>query len=170
VTDSRIVYRNPWMTVREDRLTRPDGTDALWGVVCKPDFALVIPVENDGFHLVEQFRHPVGRRCWEFPQGSDPGVTDLAETARIELAEETGLRAGSMRLLGTLDNAHGYSSQRFAVYLATGLTPGERSLGPDEQDMRQAFVPRAEFERMVRAGEIVDSNTVAAYALLALAG
>ncbi|MFF3500665.1 hypothetical protein [Streptomyces sp. NPDC003247] len=36
----------------------------------KPDFVLVVPRERDGFHLVEQYRYPVGGRFWEFPQGA----------------------------------------------------------------------------------------------------
>ena len=61
---TREVYRNPWMAVREDEIRRPDGSDGIYSVVDKPDFALVIPAEPDGFHLVEQYRYPVRRRAW----------------------------------------------------------------------------------------------------------
>jgi hypothetical protein len=67
---SRQVYRNAWMTVREDQVERDDGSTGIYGVVDKPDFALVIPAADNGFWLVEQFRYPAGRRAWEFPQGS----------------------------------------------------------------------------------------------------
>ena len=53
---TREVYRNPWLTLREDEIRRPDGSAGIYSVVDKPDFALVIPAEPDGFHLVEQFR------------------------------------------------------------------------------------------------------------------
>src|SRR3954447_4082341 len=119
---SRVVYRNAWMTVREDEVRRPDGSRGVYGVIEKPDSALVLPRWADGFWLVEQFRYPVGRRAWEFPQGSwgagGPGG-DQAELARRELAEETGLRAGTLRHLGHLFEAYGYATQGFDVYLAT---------------------------------------------------
>jgi hypothetical protein len=51
---SREVYRNPWMTVREDEIVRDDGSLGNYGVVDKPDFALVIPQDDTGFWLVEQ--------------------------------------------------------------------------------------------------------------------
>ncbi|KFA94757.1 hypothetical protein [Archangium violaceum] len=35
---SREVYRNQWMTVREDSIQRQDGSTGLYGVVLKPDF------------------------------------------------------------------------------------------------------------------------------------
>lgn len=40
---SREVYRNAWMSVREDDIRRPDGSEGVYGVVDKPDYALVIP-------------------------------------------------------------------------------------------------------------------------------
>ena len=96
--NTRVVYQNPWMVVREDEIRRPDGSPGIFGVVEKPDFALVMPRWRDGFWLVELFRYPVGRRAWEFPQGSSGrGASgDQAALARQELAEETGLRAEAL--------------------------------------------------------------------------
>ena len=70
---SREVYRNDWMTVREDRVRRPDGSDGIYGVIDKPTYALIIACDGDRFRLVEQFRYPLGLRRWEFPQGTAPG-------------------------------------------------------------------------------------------------
>lgn len=36
-------YVNPWMTVREDEIRRPDESVGIYGVVDKPDFALSYP-------------------------------------------------------------------------------------------------------------------------------
>jgi 8-oxo-dGDP phosphatase len=165
---TREVYRNPWISVREDEVRRPDGSEGIYSVIDKTDFALVVPAERDGFHLVEQYRYPVGGRYWEFPQGTAPGGTVLApeDLARAELAEETGLRAGSMELLGHLHCAYGMSSQGFDVFLATDLTAGPTAREASEQDMRQRWVGRDEFDAMVRDGRITDDSTLAAYALL----
>ena len=162
---SREVYRNRWLSLREDRIRRPDGSDGLYSVVDKADFALVIPAERDGFHLVEQYRYPVGGRFWEFPQGTGTAATP-EDLARAELAEETGFRAGSLERLGHLHCAYGMSSQGFDVFLATDLTPGPTAREASEQDMRQQFFPRADFEALVRDGKVTDDSTLAAYALL----
>ncbi len=158
------------MTVREDAIRRGDGTDGIYGVVDKPTAAVVIPRDGDRLHLVEQFRYPVGQRRWEFPMGTAPDRAELdpAELAARELAEETGLVAGRMQLLGRLDIAPGMSSQREHVFLATGLTPGLPAREHVEQDMRAAWFTTAEFEAMVRGGEVVDAQTLAAYLLLLL--
>jgi 8-oxo-dGTP pyrophosphatase MutT (NUDIX family) len=169
-TSSREVYRNPWIRVREDAVEREDGSTGVYGVVEKPHFGLVIPAERDGFWLVEQFRHPLGRRAWEFPQGTwTAGVDGTAEQlGRAELAEETGLRADGFRHLGHLDLAPGLSTQEFDVWLATGLTAGPTAREATEADMCTAFVPEAEFRAMVRDGRFTDGPSLAAYALLLL--
>lgn len=169
---SREVYRNDWMRVREDHVERNDGTTGIYGVVDKPDFALVIPSAPEGFWLVEQFRYPVGRRAWEFPQGSwGAGRTgSMEELARAELAEETGLRAAELRRLGHLFAAYGFSSQGFDVFVASELTQGAVAREVSERDMVHMCVSEQELRDMVGQGDIVDAATLAAYNLLMLAG
>ena len=168
---SSVVYSDPWMRVRRDEIERRDGSRGTYAVIVREDFALVLPAENGGFHLVEEFRYPVGRRSWSFPQGGFPhGMTGTPEElAALELAQETGLRASKLTRLGSLSTAHGMSSQWGHYYLATGLTPGAPDREMEEQDMRQAWVTRAEFEEMARDGRITDDSTLAGYALLLIA-
>lgn len=167
---TRTVYANAWMTVREDSVRRADGSEGIYAVVDKPDFALIIPAENDGFHLVEQYRYPIGRRSWEFPQGTFSGrrVGDPEELARAELAEETGLTAGHWEYLGRHYCAAGMANQAGHVFVATDLRPGRPNREASEQDMRQTWVPRKRWERMIASGEVVDDSSIAAYALYLL--
>jgi len=169
-TSSREVYRNPWIRVREDAVVREDGSTGVYGVVERPHFGLVIPAERNGFWLVEQFRHPLGRRAWEFPQGTwSAGAGGAPDAlARAELAEETGLRAAELAHLGHLDLAPGLATQEFDVWLATGLTPGPTAREATEADMRTAFVAEEEFRAMVRDGRFTDGPSLAAYSLLLL--
>lgn len=167
---SREVYVNAWMTVREDDVRRDDGSVGIYGVVDKPHFALVVPMDGDRLHLVEQFRYPLGRRRWEFPQGTAPNraETEALDLAARELREETGLQAARMTKLGEIDVAPGMSSQRGSVFLATELTEGAAEREHEEQDMRTAWFHRAEFEAMITAGDVTDAQSIAAYALLLL--
>lgn len=170
-TSSREVYRNAWMSVREDEVVLPDGQPGLYGVVDKPDATLVVPREDDGdLWLVEQYRYPVQQRSWEFPQGAWPEGTvgGAAELAEAELREETGLRASRLQHLARLHEAPGFCSQHVDVWLATGLVAGPPQREATEQGMRVLRVTDAEFRRMVRAGELIDAASLAAYALCAM--
>lgn len=171
--DTRVVYRNAWMTVREDDIRRQDGSQGIYGVVDKPTYALVIAYDGERYQLVEQFRYPIGLRRWEFPQGTAPGTLDAEEPAPAELAarelrEETGLRAESLVVLGQLDVAPGLTSQRGWAFLATGLTEGAHEREHEEQDMRSDWFSAAQLEGMILDGAITDAQTIAAWTLLRL--
>jgi ADP-ribose pyrophosphatase len=169
---ARLIYENKWMRVREDQVQRRDGSTGIYGVIEKADFVLVVPQEDDGsLHLVQQFRYPVGGRYWEFPQGMwGPPGTDPALAAAHELREETGLTAAEMIAAGHLHGCPGTMNQGYTVFLARGLTQGEARLEIEEQDLVSRRFARAEVERMLREGEIKDSPTFAAWALLTLKG
>jgi 8-oxo-dGTP pyrophosphatase MutT (NUDIX family) len=167
---SKVVYENPWMTVREDEVRLADGRTGIYGVVDKADFAVVIPRENNGFWMVEQFRYAVGRRAVEFPQGSwGAGASgSRTELAQAELREETGLSAGSMTHLGSLSTAYGFCSQGMQVFLAEDLVQGDPDREHTEQDMTHRWVSEQELRAMVLCGEVTDSASLAALALLAM--
>ena len=167
VTSSRVVYENRWMRVHEDRTEHVDGSPGLYGWIEKSPGAILVPLEADAVWLVEQRRHPVGRRFWDFPQGSweqAPGA-DAEALARGELAEETGLRAGRLEHLGRLYFAYGMSSQYCDVWRATGLEAGDQALEHTEQDLIARRFAHAEVERMIRDNEIQDAASVAAWHL-----
>ena len=167
---SKQVYANPWMTVREDTVRRADGSTGIYGVVDSPDIALVIAIDGDRLHLVEQYRYPVAGRRWEFPSGSADQRLDVdaAALAARELREETGLTAGRLTPLGSLDVAPGMLSQRCQVFLATALSYGEPQRELAEQDMRSSWFTRTDVERMIVDGTMSDAKSAAAYALLLL--
>jgi 8-oxo-dGDP phosphatase len=168
---SSVIYTDNWTRLRRDEIERADGSRGTYAVVERDNFALIIPAQDGGFYLVEEFRYPLGRRAWSFPQGSFPvGRRGTAEElARTELAQETGLRAGQLTRLGTLSASHGTSNQYGDHWLATELAQGEPDLEPEELGLRHAWVSRAEFEAMVCDGHIVDDTSLAAYALLLMA-
>jgi 8-oxo-dGDP phosphatase len=168
---SSVIYSDNWTRLRRDEIERADGSRGTYAVLERDNFALIIPAQSGGFYLVEEYRYPLGRRAWSFPQGSFPaGRRGTAEElARTELAQETGLRAGQLTRLGRLSASHGSSNQYGEHWLATALVQGEPDLEPEELGLRHAWVSRAEFEAMVRNGRIVDDTSLAGYALLLMA-
>ena len=168
---SSVIYTDNWIRLRKDEIERGDGSRGTYAVIERANFALVVPAENGGFHLVEEYRYPVARRSWSFPQGGFPhGESGTPEQlARMELAQETGLRAGRLTRLGLLSAAHGMSNQYADYFLATDLEPGPPDPEPEELGIRHEWVARGEFEAMVRDARITDDSTLAAYALLLLA-
>ena len=165
--DTKIVYQNRWMTVREDRVKRPSGAEGIYGVVEKPDFVVIIPYEKGMVFLVEQYRYAVQKRFWEFPQGSWELKPDTApeQLATAELKEETGLTADKMHYVGYQYQGYGYANQGYHIFLATGLTQGKKELDAEEEGLISEKFKIREFEQMIIDGKILDATTTCAYAL-----
>jgi hypothetical protein len=73
-----------------------------------------------------------------------------------------------MEHLGDLFFANGMSSQRFGVWVATGLGPGEQALEETEAGLRVGRFGVTEFEAMQRDGRVRDAATMAAWSLVQL--
>lgn len=170
--DSKIVYQNKWMLLREDKIQRRSGAQGIYSVVEKPDFALIMPVQDGEIYMVEQYRYPVGRRFWELPQGSLEKQDDLSldEVAAIELKEETGLISKNMIYVGEQFVAYGYSTQKCHIYFATKLEQKSAKLEEEEEGLISKKIRLVDFEKMIIDGTIQDAATINAYLLAKLKG
>lgn len=169
---SRVAYKNNWMTVREDKVLRPSGAEGIYGVVDKPDFVAILPIQSNYIHLVEQYRYPVEGRYWEIPQGSweENPDADNSIVAAGELKEETGLLAGRMEYIGHIFQAYGYSNQGFHLYVAKELQKSEQQLDHEEEGLITQRFRLEEFENMIASNVIKDATTISAYGYAKLKG
>lgn len=170
--DSKVVYKNKWLTVREDKIRRKSGNEGIYGVVEKPDFAIILPVDNDIVFMVEQYRYTISERQLELPQGAweaNPDA-DPAVLAAGELKEETGLTASEMIYVGFQYLAYGFCNQGYHIYVAKGLTQGQQQLDTEEEDLRIVKLPLSELRKKIINGEIKDASTCNAFGLASLQG
>jgi len=139
----------------------PDGAEHVREVVRHPGAVTILPRLDDGrICLVENFRVAVDQALIELPAGTlEPGE-DPAQTARRELAEETGYRADRIQLLTTFYTSPGILDERMYLYLATSLRPGASAPEPGE-DLRPLLATWQEALEMVRCGRICDGKTLA---------
>lgn len=170
--DSTVVYKNRWMSVREDAIGREDGYRGIYGVIDKPDFVVVIALEDGDVYLVEQFRYPVGSRQLEFPQGAKESETvfDPLAVAQAELREECGLLAENWQFVSEQFLAYGMCSQRYHVFVATGLSQTSQELEIEEQGLTVHRVSVAELVASIEQGIIKDATTCNAFGLACLKG
>ena len=159
----REIYANPWFSVEEHQVIRPDGQPGIYGLVQPARLALgVVPVDEAGYTwLVGQYRYPLGRYSWEIPEGGgDPNQDPMAEAAR-ELKEETGLSAGDWRLIQTLHTSNCFTTERALIYLARDLNEGPPD--PDGSERLQTCrLPFGAAQQLVISGLISDAMSVAA--------
>lgn len=165
---TKSVYENLWMKVREDEVEFPNGHKGIYGVVEKDHFSLIVPFDGAFFHLVKQYRYPIGTYSVEFPQGKHESVSAInaIDLANEELEEEIGLKTKSIIQIGFFYEAPGFSNQGFHVFFATDLYQGEKKPDITESDLEHIKMTIEEFEQAIISGDITDAPTISAYGLL----
>jgi 8-oxo-dGTP pyrophosphatase MutT (NUDIX family) len=158
-----VPFKNDWFHVERNDVVRPDGKAGEYTVVRVRRLAVgVLPIEPDGsMHLVGQWRFPLARYSWEIPEGgSEPDEAPLA-CAKRELEEETGLAAATWQSILEMDLSNSITDEAAVVFLATGLSAGEKRPEPTEV-LAHARAPFMQVLAAVLGGRIRDSLTVAA--------
>ena len=161
--DTRVVYANSWITVREDSVIRPDGQPGIYGIVeIPPSVGILALDDRDEIALVSQWRYTLGKMSLEIPTGGSEAGESILEAAGRELAEEAGVTAASWIPLGSIDNSNGVTTDVSHIFLARGLAPlpgGQRRQG-DEQ-IEVVWMPFGEAVKAALAGDITESVSVA---------
>ncbi len=164
---SRAVYENPWISVTENQVIRPDGAPGIYGAVRPKGRAVgVVPLHADGtVTLVGQFRYTMGEYSWEIPEGGCPFDESPLECAHRELLEETGLSAGKIEALGgEIHLSNSVTDERGDLFLAMELTQGEAAPEGTEK-LALKRVALSEAVEMALRGEINDGLSVIALLL-----
>lgn len=141
----------------------PDGQRFTRDVVRHPGAVAVVPVtERDSVLLVRQYRGPVDRELLEIPAGTRDVDGEAPETtARRELEEEVGVRAGTMQRLGAIFNTPGFCDEETLIYMAGELEPVDHARhGEEERYIEVVEVALADVDAMIASGELVDAQTV----------
>lgn len=161
---SRLVYSNKWIELTEHEVINPSGGRGIYGKVHFKNKAIgIVPVDADNHTwLVGQFRYTLNAYSWEIPEGGGPHHEDPLTTARRELEEETGLRAGKWTELMRLHTSNSVTDEEAIIYMAEELTEGKNNPEETEGDLVVKKLPLTEAVAMVMRGEITDSISVAA--------
>ena len=165
VTDSRYLFESRWFSLRQDDVTLPGGEVISYTLVDHPGYAMVVPLLADGRVVMERvYRHTLGRTLLECPSGGIEAESPQA-TARRELEEETGYRAGEIVPLGAFAGSSGISNERFHLFLASQLSADGRIRREPTEQIELELIPLVTLETMALAGEIEDAPSALAILL-----
>lgn len=168
---SEDVYRGKFLHLKKDLVALPDGHQAIREYLVHPGAIAIVPILDDGRIILErQFRYAVGRSVIEIPAGKLEAGEDPLRCAQRELFEETGYTAKDWAFLGRIHPVIGYATEFIDIYVARGLTAGERQL--DEEEFLDVFAASLDQMRQwIDEGVITDVKTIiAVYHLLTRQG
>lgn len=157
------IYDGHIVHLVKDTVLLPNGKEAVREVCIHIGAVAIIPLLNDGRVVMErQFRYPHARVFLEIPAGKlDSPDEDVLEAAKRELREETGAVAEKYTDLGVMIPSPAVLGEKITLFLAEGLSFGDRSLDDDEF-LDVELIPLSELYAMVMRGEIEDAKTAIA--------
>jgi ADP-ribose pyrophosphatase len=163
----RLVHQGHVWHVAVADFESPTGEHFQRDIVRSPGAVAAVPLYTDAAGvervvMVRQYRPPYDTSIIEVPAGMrDVPGEPTAITAGRELVEEVGLEAGRLEHLVDMYSSPGMTDSVLTLYLATDLTPVERSThGPEEDHMDVLDVPLGDAVEMVLNGEIHDAKTI----------
>jgi ADP-ribose pyrophosphatase len=143
-----------------DKVVLPGGRETTREIASYPDCVAIVAVDaEDNVILVRQYRHAVGRELLELPAGGIEPGEEPEESARRELEEETGYKAGKMERIGGAYTAPGYSTEFMHLFLATDLEPGP-SRAEDDEIIQVVPLSLSRIQDLLSSGEICDGKSV----------
>ncbi len=160
--DEQTLLKARRFAVVEKTVTRSDGQVVSCQFVKHLGSVAILPLLDDGrVCLIRSRRLTVNETLVEVPAGTrEPNESPL-ETARRELAEETGYRATSFEELLAYFPSPGVLSERMWIFVAKGLTTGPPAREANEE-IENLVVSWDEALAMLDSRKIQDGKTIVA--------
>ena len=161
--ERREIYDGKILHVFVDTVRLPNGEEATRELCEHVGAVAIVALTDDGKVIMErQYRYPLGRVFFEIPAGKlNYKSEDIYSAAARELQEETGAVAREMTYIGEINTTPALMDERIHIFLARGITFGDRSLDEDEF-IDVELVPLSELVELVMKGDIKDAKTTTA--------
>jgi ADP-ribose pyrophosphatase len=166
--ESRVVYKNPWLKLHEDKVRTPSGETMLYSWYESADVVVVVPFLDDStLVMINQYRYPLHKALLEFPAGHIENGENPQDTAVRELAEETGYHSKGIEHVYTYHPSVSKTRQVVYVYKAKELTTEEGRVGSlrhdSTEDIKVEKVKVKELAQMITDKKIENAGTLIAY-------
>jgi ADP-ribose pyrophosphatase len=155
----QTVFRGRVITVNVETVRLPNDHVAELEVIHHPGGAAIVAVDAARrVCLIRQFRHAAGGWIWELPAGKLEPKEPPLETARRELAEETGSSAARWTPLGAYVSSPGVFTETVHLFLAEELAVATMAHEPSEL-IEVHWVELDTACRDALSGQITDGKT-----------
>ena len=168
--ESRLIYKNPWIKLHEDKVRTPSGKTMLYSWYESADVVVVVPFLDDStLVMIKQYRYPLHKALLEFPAGHIENGENPKDTAVRELAEETGYHSKEIEYVYAYHPSVSKTRQVVYIFKAKELTTGEEEKGvgslrhESTEDIKVEKVKVKELAQMITNKKIENAGTLIAY-------
>jgi 8-oxo-dGTP pyrophosphatase MutT (NUDIX family) len=156
---SKLIYKNPWIEVNEDKVINPDGTKGIFGTVeYLKGTSIVALDDNKNTYLVREYYYVLNEYGIQLPSGGIEKGESSLEAAKKELFEEVGIKANKWKELGYLNPFTIIIKSPVFLFLATDLEFGEKI----EKEIDIIKIPFKEAYQMVLDNKITHAQSIIA--------
>lgn len=122
ITESKVVYENPWIKVIEDKVIRPDKKPGIYGTIkIQPGISVLAFHDERNLYFVQEFKYGTGKTSIEVVGGGVDSKESPLETAKRELKEELGITAEKWIDCGEYTPMSTFLTSPQRLFLATNL-------------------------------------------------
>lgn len=160
IQDTETVYQGARFSVKKGVLRASNGQTIKRDYVVHPGAAVILPLKDDDhIVMIRNERYAVGKELWELPAGTLEPQEPPIETAKRELIEETGYRAGLIEPLCAFYTTPGFCNEKIHAFVARELTHVGQALDESEK-ITVEVVSWTKALHMVHHGIIEDAKTL----------
>jgi len=151
ILSSKIVYKTPWIEVKEEEVISPTGERKVFGTVDNGQGVQIVAINNKNeVYLIKEYYYVLQEYGVQTPAGGvDEGDSPL-QAAKKELFEETGVIAKKWISLGQTNPLTMIIKSPQNLFLALDIQEGDKK----EKDIEVIKTPFAKAYQMVLDGEI----------------
>lgn len=160
---SKIVYKNSFIKVQEDKVIRPNGKSGIYGFLKVPRTVGIVAVDEEKrVFLCKQYRYIFKEESLEIPRGFVDYGESPQQAATRELEEEAGVIAESMEQIGSLRLSIGLTDEEVKIFFAKVASTNSNNLssnGEIDEVIRMLFHQAI---KKIKSKSIIDGLTVSA--------
>ncbi len=156
VLSSKTVYKNPWMSVREDKVIYKGKEKSLGIVDYKPGVSVVALDAEDNIYLIKEYYYAISEYGIQVPSGGVEKNQTSLDAAKEELLEETGLTGKKWISLGFIHPLTFMLNCPADLFLAFDL----KQKGKPEKGIELLKIPFDEAYQMVIENKIVHAPSI----------
>ena len=155
---TKTIYKNKWVTVREDTVEDLQGKQRQYSVLQAPGGVGIICInDRDEILLERQYRYTIDQVSVEIPEGAVDPPEDFLTAARRELLEETGYANGDWQDLGVLHEWNGSSDCPCQLYLVRNPEKVAEPKLDDDEYLESFWLPIDAGVEMVEENKVTDA-------------